>query len=155
MELRAARPGDELGVARVHVRAWQAGYRGLLPDAYLDALRAEERAARYTFGRPGPETIVAVDVDAIVGFATTIDDELAAFHVDPDHWRRGVGRALIARAREAIAARGHAHGVLWILDGNARAASFYAADGWAADGTRREIEVWGIRVPELRWRRAL
>ena len=27
-------------VARVHVRSWQAGYRGLLPDAYLDGLRA-------------------------------------------------------------------------------------------------------------------
>ena len=32
-----------MAVARVHVRSWQVGYRGLLPDAYLDGLRAEER----------------------------------------------------------------------------------------------------------------
>ena len=155
MELRAARPGDELGVARVHVRAWQAGYRGLLPDAYLDALRADDRAARYTFGTPGPETIVAVDHDTIVGFATTIDDELAAFHVDPDRWRHGIGRALIARARDAIAARGHAHALLWVMDGNARAIAFYEHDAWILDGTRRDATVWSVRVPELRMRRAL
>jgi hypothetical protein len=38
-----------MDVARAHVRSWQAGYRGLLqvlPDAYLDGLRPEERPAR-------------------------------------------------------------------------------------------------------------
>lgn len=40
MELRPALPADALAVARVHVRAWQVGYRGLLPAAYLDSLRA-------------------------------------------------------------------------------------------------------------------
>ena len=40
MFLRPAEPDDAMEVARVHVRSWQAGYRGLLPDAYLDGLRA-------------------------------------------------------------------------------------------------------------------
>lgn len=43
MLVRAARTDDALAVAGVHVRSWQVGYRGLLPDAYLDGLRAEER----------------------------------------------------------------------------------------------------------------
>jgi hypothetical protein len=34
-------------VALVHVRAWQVGYRNLLPDEYLDGLWPEERARRY------------------------------------------------------------------------------------------------------------
>jgi hypothetical protein len=71
MELRLAVPADALAVARVRVRAWQAGYRGLLPDAYLDGLRSEHRAARYTFDRSdGPRTTVAITNGAIVGFAT-------------------------------------------------------------------------------------
>jgi hypothetical protein len=41
--VRPARPDDALPVAGVHVRSWQAAYRGLLPDDYLDGLRAEER----------------------------------------------------------------------------------------------------------------
>jgi len=60
-------------VAQVHVRAWQAGYRNLLPDESLDGLRAEDRAARYDFatrdaGRPS--TLVALDGDMICRFAT-------------------------------------------------------------------------------------
>jgi GNAT superfamily N-acetyltransferase len=49
---------------------------------------------------------VAVDGAEIVGFATISSDELAALYVDPDRWRRGVGRTLIAgRARRAGVAR--------------------------------------------------
>ena len=44
--LRDAQPFDADAVARVHVQTWQVAYRGLLPDAYLDALRPEDRARR-------------------------------------------------------------------------------------------------------------
>jgi GNAT superfamily N-acetyltransferase len=143
MELRHATPSDALAVARVHVRAWQVGYRGLLPAAYLDGLRAEERAARYTFDRAdGPRTIVAVDDSgAIAGFATVHDDELAALHVDPDRWRTGIGGALIARARAELVARGTTRARLWLLVGNERARRFYERDGWTTDGTRRTATV--------------
>ena len=165
VRLRPAVPGDELAVARIHVRAWQVGYRGLLPDGYLGGLRAEDRAARYTFARtdPGrPQTIVAVRGDAVLGFATTGPaggaggaGELLALHVEPDRWRGGVGRALIAAARDRLVAGGFAEAVLWLLDGNERAARFYEADGWAFDGTDRTDEVWGITVRERRYRRVL
>jgi GNAT superfamily N-acetyltransferase len=156
MKLRPAVPADALAVARVHVRAWQAGYRGLLPDAYLDGLRAEDRAARYTFASlDGPRTTVALEGDALVGFATVHRDELSALHVDPDAWRRGVGRALLAHARGELAAAGVAEARLWLLAGNARAAQLYARDGWAADGTRRTDTVWGVVVDELAYRRRL
>jgi GNAT superfamily N-acetyltransferase len=168
VQIRSAVRGDELAVARVHVRTWQAAYRGLLPDAYLAGLRPEDRAARYTFSSPDPDrphTLVAIDDDggAIAGFATvglpTSDDaegagELLALYVEPDRWRAGVGRALIDAARARLAAR-FTCAQLWVLDGNARAERFYAADGWAFDGTSREIDCWGARVLEHRWRRPL
>ena len=43
-----------MDVARVHVRAWQVAYRNLLPDGYLDGLKPEDRARRYTFGGTDP-----------------------------------------------------------------------------------------------------
>lgn len=156
MELRHAVPDDALAVARIHVRAWQAGYRGLLPDGYLDSLRAEDRAARYTFDRlDGPRTTVAVAGGAIVGFATIAGDELSALHVDPDAWSRGIGGALIARARGDLAAAGVAEARVWVLDRNARAQRFYERDGWASDGMRRSDVVWGAAVDEIEYRRRL
>lgn len=155
MELRPAVPDDALAVARVHVRAWQIGYRGLLPAGYLESLRAEDRAARYTFGRAdGPRTTVAVDAGALVGFATIHGAELCALHVDPEAWGRGVGRSLIAQARTDLAAAGVGEAHVWVLAGNARAERFYEHDGWTTDGTRRSDTVWGAAVEEIayRWR---
>ncbi len=93
VNVRSARVGDELEVAGVHVPSWQAVYRGLLPDSYLENLRPEDRAARYTFGRDLSEesyTIVAVVEGAIRGFAATGSaesdygsGELLALYVDP------------------------------------------------------------------------
>jgi len=156
MVIRPAVPADALAVARVHVRAWQAGYQGLLPAAYLEALRAEDRAARYTFGAAsGPATSVADEGDAILGFATIKDDELSALHVDPDAWSRGVGRALIAHARAELVARGVRRAWLWLLAGNTRAQRFYERDGWIASGETRSDVVWGAPVDEVRYVREL
>jgi len=108
MLLRPAEPDDAIAVARVHVRSWQAAYRTLLPDDYLDQLRLEDRAQKYNFSSLDPllpQTIVAVEAGVIHGFATTAParepdmpgcGELCALYVDPATalalhlWRRPV-----------------------------------------------------------------
>jgi GNAT superfamily N-acetyltransferase len=153
-------------VAGVHVCSWQAAYRGLLPDEYLDALRAEDRARRYTFGLVGPDhpaTTLALEGDALRGFATTGPargeaqgaGEVYAIYVDPKAWGRGVGRALMADARSRLSGLGFTEALLWVLTGNDRAERFYRADGWRPDGPRREEDIWGIRVSNIRYRRPL
>lgn len=157
-----------MGVARVHVRAWQVGYRGLLPDEYIDKLRPEERAARYTFASEDvrtPATMVAVnDEEQICGFATTGPardadvleyGELFALHVDPAWWGRGVGAALIQAARTRLLEQGFRNAVLWLLTGNVRAERFYRTDGWMPDEMSRTDTLWGVTVNEVRYRRAL
>jgi GNAT superfamily N-acetyltransferase len=163
--LRDARAADAVAVAIVHVRSWQIGYRGLLADDYLDGLRAEDRAAHYAFGDPDPQrptTIVAVEGDAIRGFATTApsaDDgrtgELVALYVDPDHWGRGLGGALLLESRARLARQGFSEACLWLFAGNERAARFYRGDGWAPDGRRRRDDIWGITVDVVGYRRPL
>lgn len=167
MLLRAAEPEDALGVARVHVRAWQAGYRHLLPGDYLARLRPEERARRYDFVNQDPQrpkTMVAVDDGIICGFATTSpardDDathcgELCALYVDPDWWSRGVGAALIGAARRKLVELTYQDAILWLLRGNTRAERFYRKDGWLPDGGVRTDRIWDITVDEIRYRRRL
>jgi len=156
-----------MAVARVHVRSWQVAYRNLIPDAYLDQLRPEERAQRYTFGSPDPTipwTLVAEEAGAILGFATTspthdVDlpgyGELCGFYVDPDRWGIGIGRALISAARARLLDLGFRQAALWVLAGNVRAECFYRSDGWAPDGQHRTDETRGFRIDELRYQRTL
>lgn len=165
--IRPAEPSDAAAVAVVHVRAWQAGYRGLLPAAYLDGLRPEERAARYTFADPDPDspkTLVALMDGTLRAFVTTLPakdaesvgkGQLAALYVDPDFWGQGLGQVLMNPARARLAERGFNSAVLWVLDGNARAERFYRADGWRADGVSRTREIWGVQVREHRYIRTL
>ena len=159
--------GDEPDVARVHVRAWQVGYRGLLPDAYLTGLRPEDRAKRYTFGdvsESRARTLVAAESGTIVGFATLspAEDgdrmslaELNALYVDPDYWKRGIGAALETAAQSSLIELGYQRAMLWVLAGNVRAIAFYESQGWQTNGTSRQAEVWGITVAEIGYVRSL
>ncbi|MGH8297550.1 MAG: GNAT family N-acetyltransferase [Steroidobacteraceae bacterium] len=167
MNIRPAVPDDAMAVARVHVRAWQVAYRGLMLDEYLDALRPEERARRYDFtgfGPAQPKTLVAADEGTILGFATVSaardedaagEGELCALYVEPDWWGRGVGQALGPAARSELYDLGFRKAMLWVVSGNARAQRFYRADGWIPDGLRRVRQVGGLTLDTVRYSRTL
>jgi len=167
MRLRPAGPPDAMAVARVHVRSWQAAYRTLLPDDYLDQLRPEDRAHSYDFASLDPlrpRTIVAVEDGWIHGFATTAPSrdpdlgdygELCALYVDPQQWGRGMGAALVSAARAGLVELGFRKAFLWVLAGNVRAHRFYQTDGWAPDGVKRTDSVWAVTVNEVRYQRGL
>lgn len=166
-EIRPAAPDDALAVARVHVRAWQAAYRGLIAQAYLDSLKPEVWAAKYGFQRAGPEqptTLVAVDGGVVCGLAMfgpyrgeelANSGELLAIYVDPDYWHTGLGRKLVVAARDGLRRDGFTEAALWVLDGNARARKFYECDGWTLDGGRQTKSIAGAQLNEFRYRRML
>jgi ribosomal protein S18 acetylase RimI-like enzyme len=167
LTVRDATPDDAIEVAHVHIRAWQVGYRGLIPDEFLDGLSAQERATRYSFGSTAcesPETILAVEDEAICGFATVgpsrdadapAAGELYALYIDPPHWQRGIGSLLMGHGYTRLRARGFEEAILWLLVGNEGAKRFYRAGGWSPDGSSRHENVWGVESHVIRFRRAL
>jgi ribosomal protein S18 acetylase RimI-like enzyme len=165
VRVREAVADDALAVAQVHVRSWQAGYRGLISQNYLDALCPEDRASRYTFDRmtlTGPFTLVAVDDDAICGLVTTGKSrdtdlqeagEIWAIYVDPARWGTGVGRSLMAAATNKLRCTGYGEASLWVLAGNTRARRFYELVGWQLDEADRTDVIGNTPVYEVRYRR--
>jgi len=162
--VRRATAADAPAIGRLHVRAWQAAYRGHMPDDYLDGLRAEDRAAGWarSLGRERPRgaVLVAERAGEVVGFAALGPSpdpegagELFSINVDPAHWGTGAGRALLEAAQDELARLGFAESVLWVLPANARARRFYERAGWASDGTERTVDVLGATVGEVRYRR--
>jgi GNAT superfamily N-acetyltransferase len=163
--VRRATVQDAPAIGRVHVRAWQAAYRGQMPDDYLDGLQPEERAASWERGlreHDRDPVMVAEDNGQVIGFALVgpaQDPEgagqLFAINVDPDHWGTGAGRALLAAAQAHLVRVGYTEAVLWVLPGNSRARRFYEVAGWADDGAQRTGEAWGVEFTEVRYRRRL
>ena len=158
MRVRDAVPDDAGAIAGVHVRGWQAAYRGQMPDAYLDGLDVaqRERAWGERLGaavgdRPG-RTLVAEDGGRVVGFAGVgpADDDDA----EPTTGE-GIGTALLARAEQALREAGYEHATLWVLSTNAGAIAFYERAGWRADGARTDQLIGGLSLPSVRYRTRL
>jgi RimJ/RimL family protein N-acetyltransferase len=166
--IRRAQPGDAERIAAIQVRAWQTAYRGVMPDAYLDELNVGDRA-HYWRGQllalpPAQRLKVIVDDGVVVGFAVAGPEhdgraadigELYAINLAPQVWGRGLGRALLRDITAELAGLGHREAVLWVVPENDRARRFYESEGWRDDQVRREDEVFGVVVPEMRYRRSL
>lgn len=63
--------------------------------------------------------------------------ELVAMYVDPDHWRQGVGNALMESALDRLAGLPYTEAVLWTFKENGRAIAFYEKNGWRPDGAEK------------------
>lgn len=153
IELAKARPADADAIARVHVASWQVAYRGIVPDAVLDALDLRERAAQWEANLAQYSRFVAIArADGeVIGFCSSqpardadLDAravaEITALYVEPAWFDRGIGRALLTSELPRLHCAGFERVVLWVLDANVRARRFYRAAGFAPDGgERREL----------------
>ncbi|MCX4578619.1 GNAT family N-acetyltransferase [Streptomyces sp. NBC_01571] len=156
-------------VSEIRVRGWQAAYKGLMPQSYLDSLSTEQDAARRRgrFGQGGGAVVnlVAERAGEVVGWAChgpyrdgevrATDVELYAIYVDPDRTGAGVGRALLREAAERCATAGYERMLLWVLKENTGARGFYEHAGFGPDGAEEPFEAGGVEVPEVRYVRAL
>src|SRR6185437_9293443 len=98
MTIRRARPDDALRIATIHIESWQAAYRGVVPDEFLDSLSIEQRSAawRQNLEAAEPMTWIAEEHGAALGWvsagrsrdtdATQSTGEILAVYVHPQHW---------------------------------------------------------------------
>ncbi|WP_367048903.1 GNAT family N-acetyltransferase [Streptomyces sp. Je 1-332] len=135
--IRSALTADAPALAALHTRARATYYPEGLPDGAVDA------AAMWRAGieRRGGHVLCAVREGRIVGLASfrTPEGEAAdtvtlfQFHVDPDHWRAGVGAALHAACVEEWRADGIREASLDVHRENRRAQAFYVRHGWCPE----------------------
>lgn len=164
--IREAVPKDARAIAEIHVRSWQAAYRGQLTDDYLDSLTVDGRLEQHRRSleepRTGWVTWVADDAGALTGFAVTGPSEdadagertgeLYAIYLDPEQVGTGLGRRLFEHALQDLRSRGFDTATLWVLETNERARRFYEVAGWTHDGTVTSERVDCEMRPTMRYR---
>lgn len=135
--IRTALPAEAEKIAALHHRARATYYPDGLPDDGIDWTAAWRGAVE----RPDGHVLCVVEDGAIIGIASfrTPDGapadtvKLFQFHVDPEHWRSGIGTALHAACVEEWQADGRRTAVLDVHADNRRAQAFYARQGWVPD----------------------
>jgi GNAT superfamily N-acetyltransferase len=140
--VRPARAADAAAIAQVRIDAWRATYRGIIPDAYLDAMNLSDSAAFWerirASGSPHASVYVATDGEDVVGFAAAnrrdppklgFDAELSAIYLTARYKRRGIGRRLVSAVAAAQRERGATGLVTWVIAKNKDARAFYESLG--------------------------
>jgi len=121
--IRAATANDAEAIARVHVQSWEESYRGVLPDATLDARPVAVRIMHWNdwLNRAGRWTFVNETNGEIDGFTCAFrnDEEpgfdvvLATLYVLRSAQRRGIARALLRELASELL-RAHVRS-MWLL----------------------------------------
>jgi len=168
LSIRNATSADARAIAEIHVAAWRAAYRGLMPEEYLAALSTEQRYERWlkALSRPGPAKLAIAqfgeDIAGFCSFGPTRDEapgdiaEIYSLNVHPDRWRQGAGRLLCEHAFREAAAREHTAMTLWVLKGNDAARRFYERLGYAPDGGEKtDTALIGSPLHDVRYRKAI
>ncbi len=168
MTPRRATPADAQAIAETHVASWQIAYRGFFPDAVLDNLSVADRRTQWerALAKPDHGIWVTGEAPRVTGFISVCPSrdaglpppefaEIAALYIHPLAWGTGCGRALceavIANLRQTPAQTA----TVWVLTSNARARHFYERVGFTADDTHRDITLFNVTLPELRYRQSL
>jgi ribosomal protein S18 acetylase RimI-like enzyme len=164
---RELMPADFLAALDPRERAGRYGFEDEEGPTTVLAVLAEEGSEgdpSLTKGEVRSRSPSDPSVEAVLGFVTFGESrdrdteglgEIYALYVDPDRYRGGVGRLLMAAARRRLSEVGFTEAILWVLQGNARARSFYEREGWRRDGATREENPYDIVSNVNRFRRQL
>lgn len=162
--IRKATVNDVKAIAEVHVKSWQAAYRGLLPDDFLQNLSVSRREEQWRRGLQNPEQVILIyeqdTVVAFCGFAPSRDEdvdktkvaELSTIYALESVWGQGIGKALWQEAVKLMREKEFTEVTLWVLKGNERAIKFYEHQGMVFDGTTKTEQMnENFELHELRY----
>lgn len=165
MHLRIATAADIAAIAELHATSWRNAYRGLLPDAVLDAdllgNRLQAWQSRLQDAIAGARrTWLLTNGDQAQAFASVVLDAdpqhghlLDNLHVRPDAKSQGLGRRLLRVAAQWVQEQAPGRPLyLWVLDGNWRAARFYERCGARHVECHWDDHLPGVRVCDHRYR---
>ncbi len=169
MLIRSAKPEDAELIGSIRVAAWQAAYRGFMPDTYLasldpganlDELRAALRAKNPPFTLRIAETEGQPIAFSILGKPRYNADqsivELWALNVHPTHWRKGVGQQLVRQVLLDAKEQKFVSVELWCIQGNLAAQRLYETCGFVPNSqVRTTSSLTGYPLHELAYTYAL
>lgn len=126
--IRTATAADAADFAYVLCESWKAAYRDILtPERLADQTDLARRTAFFERLLPDPGCFLARDGGNPCGICSVSPErsgelpgwgEVVSLYTLPAYWGSGLGRALMDRALDALAAAGYANVCLWAFEAN-------------------------------------
>jgi GNAT superfamily N-acetyltransferase len=152
VRVREATPDDTDAIVAVTAAGWRTAYRDIVAPERLADLPVARWRHEVHVGllRPvGDAFSYVAEIDSeFAGYCFVaapsrdpdlgpVVAELVAIYVEPNHWRRGVGGALMRAAADRVSQLPYDEVILWTFKENEPAIAFYERHGWRRDGKEK------------------
>jgi len=138
---------------KCHTLCWQAAYKGIVSDDFLEGLTAryDERVENFRncLTTSDSKNYCVMCDDEMIGFLVfgkSRDDdkpdygEINGIYLRKEYWDKGFGKKILEFAMEELKQMGYDNIIIWTLEANQRARQFYKKNGFVIDGTTKEVE---------------
>ncbi len=139
IDIRKAEPRDAVAIADVHQLAWQGAYAGIIPHKALMAMINRRGPGWWANAIRRAATVLVIEIGGRIAGYTTVgrnrarelkqQGEIYELYLRPEYQGLGLGSRLFAAARARLADNGLKGLVVWALEENQNALSFYAGAG--------------------------
>lgn len=136
MDLRTTTPEDLEPLARLWHEGWMEAHLAHVPEELSKKRTLESFQNRLV--KFGDDARVAGEIGEPLGFCAIREDELDQLFVSPDARGTGLAASLLTDGEARLKAKGVERAHLLCVIQNARAAHFYARQGWQDMGVSRE-----------------
>lgn len=137
--VRPAEPRDAAGLARLHRLSWTQTYCGIIPHRSLRLMvqRRDQAWWRQAIARGNAILVLEAGGEAAGyatfgrnrSFAVPAEGEIYEIYLLPEYTGTGLGRRLFNAARARLRERGLRRVLVWALEDNQGATSFYEGQG--------------------------
>jgi len=128
--------------------SWQAEYRQIVSDDFLDTMSVEERHERLLkrCDEGSSDFMVMHSEGMLIGASVfgksftegyETDGEISAIYLRHDYIGKGYGHTFFVRIEQELISKGYDYLVLDLLEDNARAYNFYISHGYERVADRR------------------
>lgn len=139
IDIRRAEEKDASAIADVHMEAWLGAYSGIIPHRPLMKMVNRRGTPWWSNAIRRASAILVVEIgDVVAGYATMGKNrarelpqqgEIYELYLRPEYQGVGLGTRLFEAAREKLARHGLKGLVVWALEENSGALSFYQGTG--------------------------
>ena len=165
--IRMAQQSDCAELAKVHVASWQAGFKGIIDQDYLDKLDVDARALGWSKLLSGERDKVYLqfDSESLIGFTSSChcrdDDaqvtrgEIVTFYFLEQYWGKGFSTEAVHRIVKAAFSGDLSCGKLNRIQGdtvlgNSASESLLLKVGFKEEGIRRQSGYWKNQFHDLK-----
>lgn len=139
IDIRQARSNDAEAIAEVHFLSWKGAYSGIIPHRSLNAMLGRRQSAWWANAIQNSTQILVAEVDGCVVGYTTLgasrarvlpqQGEIYELYIRPEYQGIGLGSRLLDAARVNLRNMELRGTVIWALEENDLALTFYRGAG--------------------------